>query len=256
MLIFVEIGPQIQPDTPTPCNFITSSVDNHGQVHQPKPSSHAIPTRLAYENTMAYFLAFTRKRHDMKTLFIILVTVLLPLRGVVVAQNKLSTTKGYVSFFSKAPVADVDARNEKVKVQMNTSDGEVIVDITMTDFQFKNEKMGRDARKKYLEINKYPKASFKGKIQGKIDYDKPGSYNATARGKLKIHGVEKDVTEKGTVIVVEGGQVKLKSEFNVTLADYKIKTPKIIGQEMTDEKILVKIEATLRKGGKEIASKK
>ena len=70
---------------------------------------------------------------------------------------------------------------------MNTSNGEVIFDITMTDFQFKNEKMGRDARDKYLEIDKYQKAGFKGKIQGKIDYDKPGSYNVTATGKLKIH---------------------------------------------------------------------
>ena len=191
----------------------------------------------------------------MKTLFIIVVTVLLPLQGVV-AQNKYTSTKGYVSFFSKAPVADVDAQNEKVKVEMNTSDGEVIFDITMTDFQFKNEKMGRDARKKYLEIAKHPKAGFKGKIQGKIDYDKPGTYNVTATGKLKIHGVEKDVTEKGTVTVVKGGQVKLKSEFNVTLADYKIETPKILGQEMTEDKVLVKIEATLTKGSKDMASKK
>jgi len=202
---------------------------------------------------MAYFLGLYMKKHSMKTLFIIVVTVLLPLLGV--AQNKYTSTKGYVSFFSKAPIADVDAKNEKVKVEMNISDGEVIVDITMTDFQFKNEKMGRDARKKYLEIDKYQKAGFKGKIQGKIDYDNLGSYSVTATGKLKIHGVEKDVTEKGTVTVAEGGQVKLKSEFNITLADYKIETPKILGQEMTADKVLVKIEATLTKGKKEIASK-
>jgi polyisoprenoid-binding protein YceI len=206
-------------------------------------------------NTMAYFLASIGKQHSMKTLFIIVITVLLPLQRVV-AQHKYASTKGYVSFFSKAPVADVDAQNEKVKVEMNSSDGEVTVDITMKDFRFKSEKMGRDARKKYLEINKYPKAGFKGKIQGKIDYDKPGSYNATATGKLKIHGVEKNVTEKGTVTVMEGGQVKLQSEFNVTLADYKIETPKILGQEMTEDKVLVKIEATLAKGPKEVASKK
>src|SRR5687768_2911993 len=127
----------------------------------------------------------------MKTLLIIATTILLPLQGV--AQNTYTSTKGYVSFFSKAPIADVDAKNEKVKVQMNTSDGEVTFDMTMTGFEFKSEKMGRDARKKYLEIDKYPKAGFKGKLQGKIDYDKPGTYKATAIGKLKIHGVEKDI---------------------------------------------------------------
>jgi polyisoprenoid-binding protein YceI len=165
----------------------------------------------------------------MKTLFIIVTTILLPLQGVV-AQNKLMTTKGYVSFFSKAPITDVDAQNKKVNVEMNTSNGEVTFDITMTDFKFKSAKMGRDAQKKYLEIDKYPKAGFKGKIQGKIDYDKPGSYKATATGKLKIHGVEKDVTEKGTVTVGDKGQIKVQSEFSVALADYNIETPKMLGQ--------------------------
>ena len=191
----------------------------------------------------------------MKTLFIIVTTILLPLQGVI-AQNKYTSTKGYVSFFSKAPVADVDAKNEKVKVQMNTSNGEVTFDITMTDFKFKSAKMGRDAQKKYLEIDKYPKAGFKGKIQGKIDYDKPGSYKATATGKLKIHGVEKDVTEEGTVTVGDKGQIKLQSEFSVALADYNIETPKILGQEMTEDKVLVKIEATLSKRTKDVTSKK
>lgn len=191
----------------------------------------------------------------MKILLVIATAIVLPLQGVVVAQ-KYSSTKAYVSFFSKAPIADVDARNEKVKVQMNTSDGEVIFDITMSDFQFENKKMGRDARKKYLETEKYTKAGFKGKLQGEIDYDKPGSYKATATGKLKIHGVEKDVTEKGKVIVREGGQIQLQSEFSVALEDYNIKTPEILGQKMTEDKVLVKIEATLSKGIQEAASKK
>lgn len=189
----------------------------------------------------------------MKTLLIIC-TILLPLSGVV-AQNKYTSTKGFVSFFAKAPVADVDAKNNKVKVELNPSDGEVAFDMAMKDFEFKNGKMGRDAGKKYLETEKYTTAGFKGKIQGKIDYDKPGSYPVTAKGKLKIHGVEKEVSEKGTVVVDKEG-VKLLSEFTVALADYKIETPKILGQKMTAEKIQVKIDAKLMKGAKEVASKK
>jgi polyisoprenoid-binding protein YceI len=189
----------------------------------------------------------------MKTLFIIC-TILLPLSGVV-AQNKYTSTKGFISFFAKAPVADVDAKNNNVKVELNPSDGEVTFDMAMKDFEFKNGKMGRDAEKKYLETEKYTTAGFKGKIQGKIDYDKPGSYPVTAKGKLKIHGVEKEVSEKGTVVVNKEG-VKLLSEFTVALADYKIETPKILGQKMTAEKIQVKIDAKLMKGAKEVASKK
>jgi polyisoprenoid-binding protein YceI len=182
----------------------------------------------------------------MKTLITIAIIILSSLQGVA-AQNKHVSTNGYISFFSKAPIADVDAKNEKVKVELNTSDGEVIFDITMKDFQFKNNKMGRDARKKYLEIDKYPKAGFKGKIQGDINYDKPGSYKAMATGKLKIHGVEKNISEAGTVTVGNKGQVKLQSEFGVTLADYNIETPQILGQEMTDDKVRIKIEVMLTK---------
>jgi polyisoprenoid-binding protein YceI len=191
----------------------------------------------------------------MKTLLIIIGTIILLPLQYVDAQNKYSSTTGFVSFFSEAPIANVDAKNEKVKVELNTSNGEVTFDMAMKDFEFESAKMGRDARKKYLETEKYQKAGFKGKLQGDIDYDKPGSYKATASGKLKIHGVEKDITEKGTVTVLKNGQVKLQSEFNVLLADYKIETPKILGQEMTQDNVQVKVEVTLAKDSKEVASK-
>jgi polyisoprenoid-binding protein YceI len=185
----------------------------------------------------------------MKTLEILIIVMLLPLPGIV-AQNIYKTSKGHASFYSKAPVADVNAHNEKVKAELNTSTHELTVTLAMGDFQFKNNKMGRDARKKYIEIDQYPDASFKGKLTGNIDYNKPGSYPVAASGKLKIHGTEKEVTEKGTV-TIRNGQIRLESQFNVALEDYKIETPKILNQEMTEDNVLVKIEATLiRQGNK------
>jgi polyisoprenoid-binding protein YceI len=91
-------------------------------------------------------------------------------------------------------------------------------------------------------------------LTGKIDYDKPGTYPTTATGKLTIHGVEKQVSEKGTV-VVEKGQVRIASQFNVQLKDYNIGTPKILGHEMTEENVLVKINATLTENAKKATRK-
>lgn len=170
--------------------------------------------------------------------------VLIWLAQPAVAQHAFTTTKGFASFFSEAPVSDVDARNGNVKVRLNTSTEELTVDINMADFEFRNKKMGRDARRKYIEIDKYPKAGFKGKLTGKVDYKKPGTYSVTAKGNLTIHGTEKEVTEKGTVKVQEG-KIRLASEFSVRLKDYGIETPQILGQEMTEDKVLVKFEATL-----------
>ena len=74
---------------------------------------------------MAYFLASIRKTTWYENLIYYCYHRFVAATRVV-AQNKYTSTKGYVSFFSKAPVADVDAKNEKVKVEMNTSNGEVI----------------------------------------------------------------------------------------------------------------------------------
>jgi polyisoprenoid-binding protein YceI len=198
--------------------------------------------------TATYFIPFyillnLKKRQEMKKLIFIALLIQLPITGIV-AQKNYITKKGYVSFFSQAPIADVDAQNKNVNVKLNTATNEVTVDMKMEDFEFKNRKMGRDAEKKYIETEKYPRAGFKGKINGKIDYDKPGTYPATATGKLKIHGEEKEVTEKG-IVSVKKGKITLQSKFHVLLKDYNIETPEILGQKMTDDDVLVKFEATL-----------
>lgn len=189
----------------------------------------------------------------MKKLMLMVVVTLLPALKII-AQNDYNTDNGFISFFSEAPVADVDAKNKKVKAELSTATNELIFTLAMSDFEFENKKMGRDAEKKYLETKKYPQAGFRGKINGSISYDKPGSYPIEATGKLKIHGVEKEVREKGTVIVGKG-QIKLLSEFHVALKDYNIETPSILGQEMTKDDILVKVEATLSKQPKQVSRK-
>jgi polyisoprenoid-binding protein YceI len=182
-----------------------------------------------------------------KIISVAMISILIAVK--ILAQGNFSTLNGRVSFFASAPVADVDAVNEKTKVELNTSTHEISVSIAMADFQFKSNKMGRDAEKKYLETKKYPNASFQGKLNGNINYQKPGTYPVTASGKLSIHGVEKQVNEKGTVTVSKE-QITLQSEFNVSLKDYNIETPKILGQEMTSESVQVKIKASLKEKAK------
>jgi polyisoprenoid-binding protein YceI len=160
------------------------------------------------------------------------------------AQNIYSTHNGVVTFFSEAPVANVDARNEKVKVELNASTNDLKFDASMADFNFKNDKMGRDADKKYLERDKYPSASFAGKVTTKIDYKKLGKHAVTVTGILKIHGASKKISEKGTIVVKEN-HVTVQAQFNALLKDYNIDTPKIMGKEMTAEKVLIKVDAVL-----------
>ncbi len=61
----------------------------------------------------------------------------------------------------------------------------------------------------------------------KIDLSKDGKYNVDVAGEMEIHGVKKQVREKG-MLEVKGGKVILHSDFKVTLADYNIAIPKIV----------------------------
>ena len=174
--------------------------------------------------------------------------------GETAAQDNYATRSGVVSFFSEAPVADVDAVNKNAAVELNTVTNEITFNLNMANFEFANKKMGRDAEKKYLETVKYPRAGFRGKIISKVNYDKLGSYPATVKGTLTIHGTNQEISNKGT-IVVEEKQIKVQSEFDLKLADYSIDTPKILGKKMTSESIHVKVNAALTKQT-DLASKK
>jgi polyisoprenoid-binding protein YceI len=156
-----------------------------------------------------------------------------------------SSSTGKISFFSEGTVSNVDANNEKVKVELNLSTGEMTFAMNMKDFQFENHKMQKDAAEsKYLETDKYRDASFKGKINNKIDYSINKVYPITVSGKLKIHGVQRDVIEKGT-LTIKKGQIILQSEFNILFRDYNIETPKITFKEMTEDNADVKINVIL-----------
>jgi polyisoprenoid-binding protein YceI len=96
-----------------------------------------------------------------------------------------------------------------------------------------------------MHSDKFPKSTFSGKVTNlsSINFSKDGTYPATVSGKLTIHGVTKDVTEKGE-IVVKGNSATLKSKFNVALADYDIKNDKLQNISNTIE---VTVNTTLSK---------
>jgi polyisoprenoid-binding protein YceI len=82
----------------------------------------------------------------------------------------------------------------------------------------------------YVESDKFPKASFKGKILNYIKSDKQEQI-VTIDGDLNIHGVTKKVQIKGKIIN-SGNSSSLTGNFNVNVADYKIKIPSIVANNI------------------------
>lgn len=85
------------------------------------------------------------------------------------------TTTGEVSFFSKTPMEDIEAVNKNVSSIINTSTNEVAVQMRITNFVFPNKLMQEHFNENYLESEKFPSATFKGKIKEDVDLTKPGN---------------------------------------------------------------------------------
>jgi polyisoprenoid-binding protein YceI len=93
----------------------------------------------------------------------------------------------------------------------------------------------------YMESDKIPKSTFKGKITNisSVDFKKNGTYDITVEGDLTIHDATNKITAKGTLDVVSGG-INANSKFNIVPEDYKISIPGVVR-----EKIQKNLEVTV-----------
>ena len=138
-----------------------------------------------------------------------------------------STQTGETSFFSETPIENINALNKTVGAIINTATNEIAVSMKMSAFEFPNKLMQEHFNENYMESEKFPTGTFKGKIVEPIDYTKNGIYDVTAKGQLNIHGVTLPRDLKGKLIV-ENQKISLISNFDVKLSDHKIDIPKIV----------------------------
>ena len=151
------------------------------------------------------------------------------------------TNTGEVSFFSKTPMEDIDAVNKSVSSIINTATNEVAVQMRITNFVFPNKLMQEHFNENYLESEKYPSATFKGKIKESVNLTVPGTYAIEALGSATIHGVTRPIELKGS-IVSTGNNLTLSCQFEIKLVDYQIKIPKIVFAKIAE---VIKVSSKL-----------
>jgi polyisoprenoid-binding protein YceI len=125
----------------------------------------------------------------MKVFYVILCALLVT--TTINAQKLYSTKTGKITFESKAPLEDIEAKNSEVESKLLSSNGQIVFSLLMKGFQFENQLMEDHFNENYVESTKYPKADFKGFITNikDINFSKDGTYPAKIKGKLTIHGV-------------------------------------------------------------------
>jgi hypothetical protein len=156
----------------------------------------------------------------------------------IAAQGKLFTKTGTVSLDAEGSMKDVEeikATSKTATCVIVTSTGSMEWAILMKSFKFKNALMQEHFNENYVESSKFPKASFKGKLDDAtaVKWDKDGSYPVTVTGKMTCHGETKDMKAKGTIVIKNGIPV-VNCNFELTLADYKISIPSVVGKKVAD----------------------
>ena len=162
------------------------------------------------------------------------------------AQDRFGTRTGNISFFSSTPVEDIEANNHKVSCVLDAGTGAIQFAVLIKAFEFEKALMQEHFNENYMESNTFPKAEFKGRVDGftAANAKTPGRYEVTATGDLTIHGVTKPVTQKGIIEVMKDGALKAESDFVVRPEDYDITIPSVVRKNIA-EVITVKVRMTL-----------
>jgi len=145
-----------------------------------------------------------------------------------IAKDIYFTRSGTISFYSSAILEDIEAINDQVTCVLDLETGEVAFRVPIRGFTFKNALMQEHFNENYLESEKYPYASFKGNIDA---WDSINLSNepqkVTLTGMMNIHGVSREVKDTGMISKIDA-QIRGNAKFKIIVADYEIKIPKIV----------------------------
>lgn len=157
-------------------------------------------------------------------------------------SQKYFTKEGKITFVSQAPLETIEAENNTSTFVMDLATGKIQMATLIKGFHFEKALMEEHFNENYMESDKFPKATFKGKFDGAtIDVSQDGVLMVPIVGLLTIHGETKRV-EMPASFTVTGGKVKARAQMRVKLSDYKVAIPKVVKDNISEEvKITVEV---------------
>jgi polyisoprenoid-binding protein YceI len=174
------------------------------------------------------------KLFKMKYLIILFMAVMAV--GFTSSATKYMTKNGKISFYSDAPLEKIEAKNSQVNAALDVQTGDILFKVLIKSFVFEKALMQKHFNENYMESDKFPTSTYKGKITNltEVKFDKAGTYNSKVNGQLNIHGVTKDVAAQGTITVNADG-INIKAKFKINIGDYGIKIPGAVTGKIAEE---------------------
>ena len=163
-----------------------------------------------------------------------LLSLTISLLTISASSQKYFTKTGIISFEASTALEDVSATNKSATSVIDAASGKLEFAVLIKGFEFGKDLMQEHFNENYMESTQYPKATFKGVFaqDGLINFQKPGSYPATVKGTITIHGVQKEITATGIIKVTSQG-LQISSKFSLSVNDFKIAIPGIVKDKIS-----------------------
>jgi polyisoprenoid-binding protein YceI len=170
-----------------------------------------------------------------------------------VAKAQIHFTKsGLIKFNSTTTntIDKVEAANKSAVCKLNTATGDIEFAVLIKSFVFVNDLMQQHFNENYMESDKFPKCTFKGKITNvsEVDFKKDGTYKVKVEGTMTLHGKTKVISVPGTV-TVKNSKISVAAVTSLPLADYAIAIPSAVKDKISKE-IKTSINCSLEPAGK------
>jgi len=162
------------------------------------------------------------------------------------AQSIYTCDNGKISFNSSAPLELIQAESNEMRGAIDLDKRTFAFTVKITSFRGFNAELQRDHfNENYMESEKFPEATFRGKIIEEVDFSTQTVHHVRAKGTLTIHGVEQERIINVKVMVLEN-KVTAEARFPVQLSEHNITIPKVVHEKIASE-VIVEVDAVLHK---------
>jgi hypothetical protein len=162
-------------------------------------------------------------------------------------SQKMITRSGEIKFEASIPFfEEIAAKNNTASCLFDTTTGEIAVLALVKGFRFKVPLMEEHFNENYIESDKFPKATFKGRVTNFVA-SKVTATKTTfdVEGELTLNGVTKKVKTKIT-FVQSGEKLITSCSFKVKTSDYNIKIPSVVKSKIA-ESVAIDLKFDLEK---------
>lgn len=150
--------------------------------------------------------------------------------------QRFITKTGHVFFFSEAPLETIEAHNKQVNAALDTKTGDLVFKVLMKSFIFEKALMQEHFNENYVESDKFPNATFKGKVTNleEINFSKAGKHAAEVEGTLTIHGEPQAAKAIGEFEVTDDF-IRGTAKFPIQIRNYNIEIPGAVAGKISEE---------------------